>query len=121
MGTNEGADGIDEAELPPGRVRKLGQWTVGNSRGRVFAVSSRCRHQLADLGGGSIDEDGCLVCPWHQSTYDTRTGAMVQGPRGFFGYHGRTPGYARLVQAYSRVLRLRVGEVVRRAGRIVVR
>jgi hypothetical protein len=33
---------------------------------------------------------------------------------------GRTPGYSRLVLAYAKHLKLRVGRVVRRAGRITV-
>jgi len=94
-------------------VRLIGQWVVGRSRGEDFAVSRRCRHQLADLSKGHVDEDGCLVCPWHQSRYDVRTGDMVDGPRGFLGYRGPTPGYSGLVRAYSKVLRLRVGTVLR--------
>ena len=108
-------------ELPPGRVHRAGRWAVGNREGNLFAVSRRCRHQLADLSGGSIDADGCLVCPWHQARYDVTTGAMVEGPKGFFGYHGRTPGYSQLVRAYSRVLRLRVAHAVRLGAEVVVR
>lgn len=88
--------------------------------GEPFAVSRRCRHQLADLAKGSLDADGCLVCPWHGSRYDVRDGRMVSGPRGFLGYHGPTPGYTQVVLSYGRVLRLRVGRVLRRAGRITV-
>lgn len=47
-------------------------------------VTRRCRHLGADLANGSIDADGCLVCPWHQSKYDVRTGRMVRGPQGIF-------------------------------------
>ncbi len=107
-------------ELPPGSVRRLGPWAVGNRAGEPFAVSRRCRHQLADLSGGRLDADGCLVCPWHGSRYDVRDGRMVSGPRGFLGYHGPTPGYSQVVLAYARVLRLRVGRVLRRAGRLTV-
>lgn len=112
---------IPESDLPDGSVRRLGSWAVVNSRGDVAAVSRRCRHQLADLSRGTVDADGCLVCPWHQSRYDVGTGEMVTGPRGFLGYHGPTPGYTALVRSYAAVLKLRVGEVVRRAGRISVR
>ena len=83
-------DRLSAADLPAGAVRRSGDWAVGN-RGTAadgnpyFAVSRRCRHQLADLSEGSIDADGCLVCPWHQSRYDVRTGEMVEGPRGFLG------------------------------------
>ena len=109
------------AELAGGKVRLVGQWVVGLRRttdatdptertGEPFAVSRRCRHQLADLSKGHVDEDGCLVCPWHQSKYDVRTGAMVEGPRGFLGYHGPARGYRQLVAAYSKVLKLRRGD-----------
>jgi nitrite reductase/ring-hydroxylating ferredoxin subunit len=106
--------------LPPGSVRRAGPWAVGNRDGELFAVSRRCRHQLADLSQGSVDADGCLVCPWHQSRYDVRTGEMVSGPRGFLAYRGPTPGYTQLVLAYGKRLRLRVGRVVRAAGRVRV-
>jgi nitrite reductase/ring-hydroxylating ferredoxin subunit len=111
---------IPSDQLPPGAVRRAGPWAVGNRDGELFAVSRRCRHQLANLAEGSIDEDGCLVCPWHQSKYDVTTGTMVQGPRGFLGYHGPAPGYAQFVRAYSRVLKLRVRRVFRRGDEVVV-
>jgi len=112
---------IPAAELTPGQVRRAGGWAVGNRDGELFAVSRRCRHQLGDLAAGSIDADGCLVCPWHQARYDVTSGEMVEGPKGFLGYHGRTPGYSQLVKAYSRLLRLRVAHVVRVGAEVVVR
>ena len=103
-----------------GRVRGVGEWVVGRSQGEEFAVSRRCRHQFADLAAGSVDADGCLVCPWHGSRYNVTDGRMVEGPRGFLAWHGPTPGYTTLVRSYGRVWRLRVGKVVRRAGRVFV-
>jgi len=111
---------LSAAELTPGTVRRLGQWAVGNRDGELFAVSRRCRHQLGDLSKGSIDANGCLVCPWHGSRYDVTDGAMVRGPRGFLWYRGRTPGYTELVLAYGRWWRLRVRTVLRRGDRLVV-
>ncbi len=93
--------------LAGGAVRRVGRWTVGLSRDEPFAVDSRCRHQLADLSRGSVDADGCLVCPWHGARYDVRDGRMVQGPRGIFGYHGPSRGYREVVKAYARLLPLR--------------
>ncbi|WP_210437543.1 Rieske (2Fe-2S) protein [Nocardioides xinjiangensis] len=107
-------------QLPPGSVTRAGTWAVGNRDGELFAVSRRCRHQLADLSEGTIDADGCLVCPWHQSRYDVTTGDMVSGPKGFLGYHGPTPGYTQFVRGYAKVLRLRVGRAVRVGAEIVV-
>jgi nitrite reductase/ring-hydroxylating ferredoxin subunit len=108
-------------DLPPRSVRRVGEWAVGN-RGddRYFAVSRRCRHQLADLAEGTVDGEGCLVCPWHQSRYDVRTGEMVEGPRGFLGYHGPTPGYTQLVELLGRIARLRVRRAVRRGDDVVL-
>jgi nitrite reductase/ring-hydroxylating ferredoxin subunit len=108
---------VDLTDLTDGQVRRQGSWTVGRSRGEAFAVSGRCRHQLADLSKGQVDADGCLVCPWHASRYDVRTGEMVDGPRGFLFYRGPTPGYSGFVRAYARALRLRVARVVERRRR----
>jgi nitrite reductase/ring-hydroxylating ferredoxin subunit len=107
-------------DLPPGSVGRAGEWTVANRGGEVRAVSSRCRHQLADLSKGSLDRDGCLVCPWHGSRYHLDTGEMVAGPKGFLAYVGRTPGYTQLVAAYGRVLRLRRRPVTRDGKRYVI-
>jgi nitrite reductase/ring-hydroxylating ferredoxin subunit len=118
-------DRIPAADLPPGSVRGHGDWAVGNrgpnpAEDRYFAVSRRCRHQLADLAEGSIDAEGCLVCPWHQSRYDVRTGEMVEGPRGFLAYHGPTPVYSQLVAAFGRLARLRVRRAVRDGDDVVL-
>ncbi len=111
---------VPAASLPPGRVTGVGPWAVGNRDGELFAVSRRCRHQLADLSKGSIDSKGCLVCPWHGSRYDVTDGRMVRGPRGFLGYRGSTPGYTQFVLFYSRYWRLRLGRALRRGDRITV-
>lgn len=119
-------DRIPAADLPPGAVRRASGWAVGNrgpgpdGEDRFFAVSRRCRHQLADLSEGTVDADGCLVCPWHQARYDLDSGAMVEGPRGFLGWHGPTPGYTGLIRLLGKVLPLRVRRAVRRGDDVVV-
>ena len=107
-----------ESDLPPGTVKGAGRFAVGNRAGERFAVTRRCRHLLADLARGSIDDDGCLVCPWHGSRYDTRTGRMVSGPQGFYD---RIPGLEGGLKALTRFLPLGVGEVVERDGELFVR
>ncbi len=112
---------VTASSLPPGSVGRAGPWTVVHRRdGGVRAVSSRCRHQLADLSKGTVDKDGCLVCPWHGARYDVDSGAMVEGPKGILWYVGRTPGYTQLVKAYSKVLKLRRRTVAREGESYVV-
>ena len=77
-------------DLGPGSVRGIGDWAVLNVDGERYAVSRRCRHLRADLAKGEIDENGCLVCPWHQSRYDPTTGRMVVGPQA--GLHAQHIG-----------------------------
>ncbi len=105
------------ADLPPGGVTGAGPWAVGNTSGDYFAVSRRCRHLYADLARGSIDAKGCLVCPWHGSRYDVKTGRMVRGPQGIFA---RIPGLGFSFKMLTRVLPLRRGKVSERNGDLFV-
>ena len=104
-------------DVPPGTVTGAGKYAVGNSEGELFAVTRRCRHLRADLAGGTIDENGCLVCPWHQSAYDVHTGRMVRGPQGIFA---KIPGLGFGFKMLTRVVPLGVGRVSERDGSIYV-
>lgn len=106
------------SHLTPGTVTGSGRWAVGNAGGDPFAVTRRCRHLYADLAGGTIDSKGCLVCPWHGSKYDVKTGRMVRGPQGIFA---RIPGLGEAFKLLTRVLPLGRGEVVERDGILYVR
>jgi len=91
------------ADLPPGKV--------------VGAGRRRCRHLGADLAGGSVDANGCLVCPWHHSAYDVGTGRMVRGPQGIFA---RVPGLDFGYRMLTRVLPLGRAPVTERDGDLYV-
>lgn len=104
--------------LTPGTVKGAGPWAVGNSGGEYFAVSRRCRHLYADLADGRIDADGCLVCPWHGSKYDVKTGRMVRGPQGFFA---KIPGLGLAYKVLTTVIPLRRGEVIKRGRTLYVK
>jgi len=106
------------ADLPPGTVTSVGKWAVGNAGGEYFAVTRRCRHLYADLAGGSIDRNGCLVCPWHASKYDVKTGRMVRGPQGIFA---KVPGLGAFFKGLTRVVPLGRCKVVERDGTLFVR
>jgi nitrite reductase/ring-hydroxylating ferredoxin subunit len=106
------------SEIPPGTVVGAGRWAVGNVNGELFAVSRRCRHLFADLAGGTIDRNGCLVCPWHASAYNVKTGRMVRGPQGAFA---KVPGLDPFYLALTKVLPLGRGTVEVRDGVVYVR
>jgi nitrite reductase/ring-hydroxylating ferredoxin subunit len=99
---------IPRSAVPHGTVSGAEGYAVGDN-GEYFAVGRRCRHLRADLAEGTIDADGCLVCPWHQAKYDVRTGRMTRGPQGAFAkVPGLDAGYLALTKAWP----LRRGTVV---------
>lgn len=101
------ASRIPASDVPLGSVTGSGDYAVGNN-GEYFAVSRRCRHLRADLAEGSIDADGCLVCPWHQAKYDVTTGRMTRGPQGVFA---KIPGLGAAFVALTKAWPLRRGRV----------
>lgn len=103
------------SELPPRTVKGVGHYAVGNANGEFFAVTRRCRHFGADLAGGTIDENGCLVCPWHRSAYDVSTGRMVRGPQGVFA---KVPGLGASFKLLTRVLPLGRAKIEERGGEL---
>ena len=105
------------SELTPGTVKGAGRYAVGNTGEEVFAVTRNCRHLNADLASGTIDPDGCLVCPWHGSKYDVHTGRMVRGPQGVFA---KIPGLGAALKALTVVLPLGRGRVVERDDTLYV-
>ena len=105
------------AESPPGSIKGAGRYAVGNADGERFAVTRRCRHLHADLAGGSIDAQGCLVCPWHGARYDVKTGRMVEGPGGVFA---RIPGLGSAYKLLTTVMPLGRGVVSERGGDVYV-
>ncbi len=106
------------AELTPGVIRGAGRFAVGNAGGELFAVTRHCRHLRADLADGSIDDDGCLVCPWHRATYDVATGQMTRGPQGVFA---KIPGLDLGYRLLTKVLPLGRGALTERDGKVFVR
>lgn len=47
--------------------------------GQVSALIERCSHEGGPLGEGEV-ADGCVVCPWHGSTFRLTDGLATQGP-----------------------------------------
>jgi nitrite reductase/ring-hydroxylating ferredoxin subunit/uncharacterized membrane protein len=74
---------LDVADLEPDRPRvvRAGDTDVllyreGN---RVHALWARCTHELGPLAEGTF-ADGCVICPWHGSTFRLADGKVVRGP-----------------------------------------
>ncbi|WP_405581932.1 Rieske 2Fe-2S domain-containing protein [Streptomyces sp. NBC_01190] len=74
---------LDQAELPEGALRRVlaGATAVLLHRheGAVHALSATCSHMGGPLTAGRV-EDGCVICPWHGSTFELTDGHVVRGP-----------------------------------------
>jgi nitrite reductase/ring-hydroxylating ferredoxin subunit/uncharacterized membrane protein len=47
--------------------------------GKIKALADTCTHLGGPLHEGSV-KNGCVVCPWHGSTFGLDDGAVVRGP-----------------------------------------
>lgn len=47
---------------------------VVNYDGAFYAISSKCPHMSLPLRKGKLTEDGAIVCPFHRSAFDLKTG-----------------------------------------------
>lgn len=47
---------------------------------QAYAVQEFCTHRYGPLSEGCLDAEGSIVCPWHRSAFDVRTGKVTQGP-----------------------------------------
>jgi nitrite reductase/ring-hydroxylating ferredoxin subunit/uncharacterized membrane protein len=45
----------------------------------VYAFQEFCTHRYGPLSEGAF-EDHNIICPWHSSCFDMRTGKVIQGP-----------------------------------------
>jgi nitrite reductase/ring-hydroxylating ferredoxin subunit/uncharacterized membrane protein len=78
---------IDAAVLDDGGVHGV---DVGGERvvvarcsdGSAWAIAARCSHVGGPLDKGKRDGDA-VICPWHGSHFDLRTGGVIEGPAVF--------------------------------------
>jgi nitrite reductase (NADH) small subunit len=63
--------------LPPGSVTEvtLGEksYAICNIAGELHALDGICPHAGGPLGQGNV-VDNMVICPWHEWSYDCRTG-----------------------------------------------
>lgn len=79
----EPAELDDAGDIPEGRPVKaklgINALAVVRQGETVLALHDTCAHAGGPLSQGTID-DGCLVCPWHGSTYRLADGRARRGP-----------------------------------------
>jgi nitrite reductase/ring-hydroxylating ferredoxin subunit len=68
---------LAQNELPPDarKVVNVGEKKVLllNTGGAIYALNNNCPHLNLPLKGGKI-KDGALICPFHHSAFDLKTG-----------------------------------------------
>jgi nitrite reductase/ring-hydroxylating ferredoxin subunit len=72
------------ADVPPGWTLKVRigsrELALAHTEEGIRATENACTHAGGPLGDTRLKE-GCFVeCPWHNSVFDARTGAVVRGP-----------------------------------------
>jgi nitrite reductase/ring-hydroxylating ferredoxin subunit/uncharacterized membrane protein len=77
---------LDDDDLPEGKPKRVDYRgtpiLLVRLDGCVHALSETCAHLGGPLSEGKI-ESGCIVCPWHGSTFDLDTGEVFSGPSAF--------------------------------------
>ena len=73
----------DEGQLDDGetlRVTRDGDIVAIARQGdKVYAFQEFCTHRYGPLSEGEL-QDHQVICPWHRSCFDIRTGKVVEGP-----------------------------------------
>jgi nitrite reductase/ring-hydroxylating ferredoxin subunit len=74
---------LADTELADGQHRRADADGVPvllyRTAGTVYALDSTCSHMGGPLEEGTIS-DGCVICPWHGSTFRFADGTIVRGP-----------------------------------------
>ncbi len=53
--------------------------SIARLKGQLHAFQDFCTHRYAPLSEGAFN--GCeVICPWHRSRFDVRTGKVTEGP-----------------------------------------
>ncbi len=71
-------DEVPDGELSTGSAGGV-SLVLARDGDRVDVLDNRCTHRGGPLSEGER-EDGCVVCPWHRSTFRLDDGAVVRGP-----------------------------------------
>ena len=71
------------ADVTPGQIKLVAvdgvEIAVYNVDGTFYATQNACTHAEGPLNEGKLD-GAKVVCPWHDSCFDVKTGAVLVGP-----------------------------------------
>jgi nitrite reductase/ring-hydroxylating ferredoxin subunit len=74
---------LDAVELVEGAQRRVVAGdvpvVVWREAGQIYVLAATCTHVGGPLDEGKVS-DGCIVCPWHGSTFRLSDGRIVRGP-----------------------------------------
>jgi nitrite reductase/ring-hydroxylating ferredoxin subunit/uncharacterized membrane protein len=77
---------LDDGELGEGQMRCVEAdgtaVMVARNGGALYALSDHCSHRGGPLHEGRLDAT-TVTCPWHDSVFDLRDGALVHGPAAY--------------------------------------
>ncbi|QIW24043.1 non-heme iron oxygenase ferredoxin subunit [Sulfolobus sp. S-194] len=73
-------DSMVEFYFPDGKPWERKAVLIVNFKDNFYALDAFCTHNHLDLEDGFLTEDGKIVCPWHGSVFDVKSGKVVDGP-----------------------------------------
>ena len=85
-GTQDWTAVLDDGDLADGQMRCVEAdgtaVMVARTGAALYALSDHCSHRGGPLHEGTLDA-GTVICPWHDSVFDLRDGALVHGPAAY--------------------------------------
>ena len=70
-------------DIPPGSAKLVEvegkRIAVFNVDGRFYAIDDTCPHRGGPLSEGELEGE-VVTCPWHRSTFNVTTGAVLSPP-----------------------------------------
>jgi nitrite reductase (NADH) small subunit len=70
-------------DIPPGSAKLVEvegkRLAVFNVDGRFYAIDDTCPHRGGPLSEGELEGE-VVTCPWHRSTFNVTTGAVLSAP-----------------------------------------
>jgi nitrite reductase/ring-hydroxylating ferredoxin subunit len=93
----------DVSEFPAGQCKSVhvegATVLVAQVDQQFYAVANQCPHLGLPLAGGKLN-GATLTCPWHNSTFDLRTGQNLDWVPGVAGL--KMPGWVRSLVALGK-------------------